>query len=50
VGEGAISAAVARTFATDPASLDGVFVRPTDLDADSWSHYAVEQQLEEWGS
>ncbi|MGN7978536.1 type IV pilus twitching motility protein PilT [Microbacterium sp. 22195] len=50
VGEGAISAAVARTFATDPASLDGVFVRPTDLDAESWSHYAVEQQLEEWGS
>ena len=50
VGEGAVSAAVARTFATDPASLDGVFVRPTDLDAESWSHYAVEQQLEEWGS
>ena len=50
VGEGAISAAVARTFATDPASLDGVFVRPTDLGAESWSHYAVEQQLEEWGS
>lgn len=50
VGEGAVSAAVARTFATDPASLDGVHVRPADLDAESWSHYAVDQQLEEWGS
>jgi len=50
VGEGAVSAAVARTFASDPASLDGVHVRPADLDAESWSHYAVDQQLEEWGS
>lgn len=50
VAEGAVSAAVARTFAGDPASLKGVQVRPADFDAESWSHYAVSQQLEEWGS
>ena len=50
VGEGTIAAAVARTFASDPASLDNVFVRGNDFDAESWSHYAVDQQLEEWGS
>ncbi|GAT71634.1 type IV pilus twitching motility protein PilT [Microbacterium hydrocarbonoxydans] len=50
VGEGVIAAHVARTFATDPASLDGVHVRPADLDAESWSHFAVDQQLKEWGS
>ncbi len=50
VGEGVIAAHVARTFAADPASLDGVHVRPADLDAESWSHFAVDQQLKEWGS
>lgn len=50
VGEGTVAAAVARTFATDPASLDNVFVRANDFDAESWSHYAIDQQLEEWGS
>ena len=50
VGEGTVAAAVARTFAIDPASLDNVFVRANDFDAESWSHYAVDQQLKEWGS
>ena len=47
---GQVSAAVARTFASDPASLDGVTVRANDFDAESWTHFAVEQQLKEWGS
>jgi len=50
VGEGAIAAAVARTFAIDPRSLDGVHVRPADLDAESWSTFAGGAQLAEWGS
>ena len=50
VGEGQVSAAVARTFASDPASLDGVTVRANDFDAESWTHFAVDQQLKEWGS
>jgi len=50
VGDGTVAPHVARTFAVDPASLDNVHVRPADLDADSWSHYAVDRQLTEWGS
>jgi len=50
VGEGAIAAHVARTFATDPKSLDGVHVQPADLDVESWSTFAGGAQLEEWGS
>ncbi|CAH0151704.1 MULTISPECIES: type IV pilus twitching motility protein PilT [unclassified Microbacterium] len=50
VGAGTVAAHVARTFAVDPASLDNVHVQPADLDADSWSHYAVDRQLTEWGS
>lgn len=49
VTEGLISQAVARTFADDPKSLEGVFVKPKDLDAESWSAHAVEQ-LDEWGT
>jgi twitching motility protein PilT len=33
---------VARSFAVDPRSLDGVFVRPKDLDAEAWSVHAGE--------
>ncbi|QMU96529.1 type IV pilus twitching motility protein PilT [Microbacterium esteraromaticum] len=50
VGEGVIAPAVARTFASDPKSLDGVHVRPSDLDAESWSTFAGGAQLDEWGS
>ncbi|MDT0158036.1 type IV pilus twitching motility protein PilT [Microbacterium sp. ARD32] len=50
VAEGAIAAPVARTFATDPSSLEGVRVRPADLDAESWSSFAGGTQLSEWGS
>ncbi|MFD6700106.1 MULTISPECIES: type IV pilus twitching motility protein PilT [unclassified Microbacterium] len=50
VGEGLIAAHVARTFAVDPKSIDGVHVQPADLDAESWSTFAAGAQLEEWGS
>jgi len=50
VGTGQVSAAVARTFASDPASLDGVTVHANDFDAESWTHFAVDHQLKEWGS
>lgn len=50
VGAGVIAPAVARTFASDPKSLDGVHVRPSDLDAESWSSFAGGSQLDEWGS
>lgn len=50
VGAGIIAPHVARSFAADPASLEGVHVRPADLDAESWSHFAVDQQLNGWGS
>ena len=50
VGAGVIAPAVARTFASDPKSLDGVHVRPSDLDAESWSSFAGGAQRDEWGS
>jgi twitching motility protein PilT len=50
VGDGVIAAHVARTFAVDPKSIDGVHVKPADLDAESWSTFAAGRQLEEWGS
>ncbi len=42
VSEGTIALNVARDFATDPKSLDGVHVRPRDLDAEEWAHHAGE--------
>ncbi|WP_082008043.1 type IV pilus twitching motility protein PilT [Microbacterium mangrovi] len=49
VGNGTISQVMARAFASDPKSLDGVHVRPVDLDAESWTHHAGESQRQEWG-
>ncbi|WP_308491229.1 type IV pilus twitching motility protein PilT [Microbacterium terrisoli] len=49
VSEGLVSMAVARTFADDPKSLDGVVVRHKDFDAESWSVHA-DEQLDEWGT
>ena len=42
VEEGVIALNVAKSFAADPRSLDGVFVRPKDLDAEAWSVHAGE--------
>ncbi|WP_127475521.1 type IV pilus twitching motility protein PilT [Microbacterium sulfonylureivorans] len=48
VEDGSISLALAKSYATDPASLDGVRVRPRDLDADAWSAHADAQPVG-WG-
>ena len=42
VQEGTIARNVAADFAVDPRSLDGVVVRPRDLDAEEWMHHAGE--------
>jgi twitching motility protein PilT len=42
VQEGTIARNVAADFAVDPKSLDGVVVRPRDLDAEEWMHHAGE--------
>ena len=42
VAEGTIALNVAQDFAVDPKSLDGVHVRPRDLDAEEWAHHAGE--------
>ncbi|WP_308192539.1 type IV pilus twitching motility protein PilT [Microbacterium sp. Au-Mic1] len=50
VADGLIAAHVARSFAVDPRSLDGVHIKPAEIDAESWSAHAGGSQLEEWGS
>lgn len=40
VQEGTISQQAAKAYAVDPKSLDDVFVRPKDLDAEAWSTHA----------
>jgi twitching motility protein PilT len=40
VAEGTIARNVALDFAVDPKSLDGVYVKPRDLDAEEWAHHA----------
>lgn len=42
VEEGTIALNVAKSFAADPKNLDGVRVRPRDLDAEAWSMHAGE--------
>ena len=49
VEEGALSPHVARAFAQDATSLDGVHVRPSDLDAEAWSTHVDEQLAQGWG-
>lgn len=50
VQEGVIAAHVAKAFAVDPQSLDGVHVRAGDLDADAWSAHAGEWHHEPAGA
>jgi twitching motility protein PilT len=50
VEEGTIAESVARTYAADPRSLDGVRVRPRDLDAEAWLSHAGERNLTGWGN
>ncbi|NLP85916.1 type IV pilus twitching motility protein PilT [Microbacterium sp. CFH 90308] len=40
VAEGSIALSVAKAYAADPETLDDVFVRPRDLDADAWAQHA----------
>lgn len=42
VADGTIARNVAADFAVDPRSLDGVHVRPRDLDAEDWAHHAAQ--------
>ena len=46
VEEGVIAQQVARQFAVDPKYLDGVHVRPRDLDAEAWSMHAPEHMIQ----
>jgi len=50
ISSGAIAPAVARTFASDPRSLENVHVSSVGVDAESWSNYAGGSQLNDWGS
>ncbi|WES65693.1 type IV pilus twitching motility protein PilT [Microbacter sp. GSS18] len=47
VGEGVISRNVAKSYAVDPTSLDDVYVRSSDLDAEEWSYRAGEWHHED---
>ncbi|MFE4725379.1 type IV pilus twitching motility protein PilT [Microbacterium sp. NPDC056736] len=42
VSDGTIAANVAKDFAVDPRSLDGVHIRPRELDAEDWADHAGE--------
>lgn len=42
VSEGTIARHVAADFAVDPKSLEGVYIKPRDLDAEEWAHHAGE--------
>ncbi|MFF2485591.1 type IV pilus twitching motility protein PilT [Microbacterium sp. NPDC058062] len=42
VEEGTIARNVGVDFAVDPKSLDGVYIKPRDLDAEEWAHRAGE--------
>lgn len=43
VEDGSISMALAKSYASDPNSLDDARVRPRDLDAESWTSHASDQ-------
>lgn len=47
VADGTISRNVAMDFAVDPRNLDGIYVKPRDLDAEEWAHHAGEWRQEE---
>ena len=46
VEQGVIAQQVARQYADDPGYLDGVHVRPRDLDAEAWSMHAHEHMIQ----
>ncbi len=50
VEDGTVTESIARANAVDPRSLDGVRVRPRDLDADAWVTHARERHVAGWGN
>ncbi|MGA7148792.1 MAG: type IV pilus twitching motility protein PilT, partial [Microbacterium sp.] len=48
VESGTISMAIAKAYASDPASLDDARVRPRNLDAEAWSLHS--SQTESWSN
>jgi twitching motility protein PilT len=48
VQEGEIAVQVARAFAVDPKTLDGVHVDPAAVDAEAWAEHG-ERQVPVWG-
>jgi twitching motility protein PilT len=48
VQDGEIAVQVARAFAADPKTLDGVHIRPQDVDAEAWAEHG-ERQIPVWG-
>ena len=49
VEDGSLSLALAKSYASDPSSLDEARVRPRDLDGDAWSFPAAGAQAVGWG-
>ena len=50
VADGTVARNVAIDFAVDPKSLEGVHVRPRDLDAEDWAHHAGEWRQADVGA
>jgi twitching motility protein PilT len=48
VQDGEIAVQVARAYAADPRTLDGVHVRPQEVDAEAWAEHG-ERQVPVWG-
>jgi twitching motility protein PilT len=48
VQDGEIAVQVARAFAADPKTLDGVHIRPQEVDVEAWVEHG-ERQIPVWG-
>ncbi|GAA4354137.1 type IV pilus twitching motility protein PilT [Microbacterium rhizosphaerae] len=48
VQDGEIAVQVARAFAADPKTLDGVHIRPQEVDVEAWAEHG-ERQVPVWG-
>jgi len=48
VQDGEIAVQVARAFAADPKTLDGVHIRPQEVDIEAWVEHG-ERQIPVWG-
>jgi pilus retraction protein PilT len=50
VEDGSIAMSLAKSYASDPSSLDDARVRPRDLDADAWAMRTPDHASAGWGS